>query len=47
MDIDHYINVLDAFSYDVYLLSMRRLIIHSFDFDFKLTNTKDDHFTWI
>lgn len=45
MDIDYYINVLNSFSYDVYLLSMRRLIVNSSDF--KLTNTKDDHFIWI
>lgn len=47
MDIDNYINVLDSFSYDVYLLSLRRLIVRSSNFDFKLTNTKDDHFIWI
>lgn len=45
MDIDYYINVLNSFSYDVYLLSMKRLIVNSSDF--KLTNTKDDHFIWI
>lgn len=45
MDIDNYISVLNSFSYDVYLLSMRRLIVNSSDF--KLTNTKDDHFIWI
>lgn len=45
MDIDNYINVLNSFSYDVYLLSLGRLIVNSSDF--KLTNTKDDRFIWI
>ena len=45
MDIDYYINVLNSFSYDVYLFSLRRLIVNSSDF--KLTNTKDDHFIWV
>lgn len=45
MDIDYYINVLNSFSYDAYILSLRRLIVNSSDF--KLTNTKDDRFIWI
>ena len=44
--IDYYINVLNSFSYDAYLLfRSESVIVHSFDF--KLTNTKDDRFIWI
>ena len=46
MDIDYYISVLNSFSYDAYLLfHSESLIVNSSDF--KLTNTKDDHFIWI